>query len=699
MARSSITRCLAVGILAIAAAACSSPAPTECNDGLDNDFDGFVDAVDPDCANGTEFSPIRDHDRDGISDEEEGFVGAVDTDGDGNPDFSDEDSDNDGLPDQVEAGDFDIETLAVDSDGDGIPDFRDTDSDNNGLPDSNIGSEGLGDVDFDGIPNYADIDDDGDGIEDIDEIGPGPIPLDTDGDGQSNFQDRDSDGDLIMDLHESLSDPDGDMIPAYLDRDSDNDCIEDRLEAGDFDLMTPPRDSNGDNIGDFLSIDSDGDFLLDELEDLNCNGMVDPGESSPEVTDSDGDGVSDVVEYASDTDPTDPADNPQANGDFVFELPYMGPTHPSEDSLEFTTSVKFVDLYFSFDTTGSMIQELNAMASPTAGVPAIIDTLRCLPTGGTCVITSDCPSGICFNGECIEDPAAGDGCLPNMWTGVGRFDEIDSFTNVLSPQPDAALTAQNIPGTGGGASEAPYQAPACVADGANCTNAANCAAGADTCAGFRDDAIRILFQITDANDQCSGTRCGLFDGLIAGAELLAKEIKFVGLFGDDDQSGAGTAQSVATEIALASNSVGFWGDPFVYPAEDAAVVDQTVQAVREIFNNIELDVTITAEDLPDDDGDALQFIDFLEVNTSGVGNCTALPSIDSDGDGRDDAFPNLRAGIPVCWNVHPVEMNVTENPTIAPRIFRAQLTVRGDSTTLDSRTVLFFVPPSLIILD
>ena len=695
IARWSLACCLALGT------ACSAPVPTECSDGIDNDFDGLFDTADPDCATGTEFGAVRDYDNDRISDIDEDLANGRDTDGDGTPDYRDNDSDNDGLLDEIEAGDTDLLSPPFDSDGDGTPDFLDLDSDNNSIRDSNIGTEGTGDIDFDGIGNYADLDDDGDSLLDSYEIGGLGVPIDTDGDGKADFQDTDTDGDTIMDLHERMVNNDGDALPAYRDLDSDDDCIPDALEAGDTDPSTAPRDTNLDSVPDFLDIDSDGDYLVDGLEDLNCNGVLDPGESSPFLEDTDGDGIRDVVEYASGTDPADPDDNPQSNGDFVFEMPFMEQTMPAEDSLEFTTTVKFVDLYFSFDTTGSMTGELSAMSSPTNGVPAIIDALECASTGGACVADTDCSTGICFLGSCIEDPGDGNGCLPDLWTGVGRFDELDTFYNILAPQANATTTAGAIPGTGGGAYEAPYQAPACVADSANCQNASNCVGGADTCVGFRNDAIRILLQITDADDQCFGGGCSLYTPSFTGGELISKQIKFVGLYGtSDDSANPGTAQSVAEDIAIASNSIGFWGDPYVYPAEDSAVVAQTVNAVEEIFNGIDLDVTITAIDLPGDDGDALQFIDYLEVNTSGVGNCTSVPNTtDENGDSYHDTFPSLLAGTPVCWDVHPIQVNTTEDATVAPRMFRAELTVRGDGSVLDRRNVLFFVPPSLIILD
>ncbi|MBW2733286.1 MAG: hypothetical protein JRH20_12910 [Deltaproteobacteria bacterium] len=70
-----------------------------------------------------------------------------------------EDSDGDGINDEVEGCD-------LDSDGDGVNDYADPDSDDDGIPD---GIEGLEDTDKDGLPNYRDQDSDGDGVADGDE--------------------------------------------------------------------------------------------------------------------------------------------------------------------------------------------------------------------------------------------------------------------------------------------------------------------------------------------------------------------------------------------------------------------------------------------------------------------------------------------------------------------------------------------------
>lgn len=76
-----------------------------------------------------------DQDNDGISDHDEGGPFELDADGDGTPNYLDPDSDDDGLPDALEARDGDLCTPAPDTDNDGDPDYLDSDSDDDGCLD------------------------------------------------------------------------------------------------------------------------------------------------------------------------------------------------------------------------------------------------------------------------------------------------------------------------------------------------------------------------------------------------------------------------------------------------------------------------------------------------------------------------------------------------------------------------------------
>lgn len=649
--------------------------------------------------------PASDIDGDTISDADEG---TEDVDGDGKPNQEDDDSDGDGILDKDEAGDDDVDTEPVDSDSDGTPDFLDLDADGNGIPDADDGKE---DLDGDGDPDFADIDDDGDSLIDgteiegqgsdcngdgtvDEELGSATAPKDCDGDGLPDYQDLDSDGDNIGDLHESADDSDADGIRDRYDLDSDNDGLPDAAEAGDDDIATPPIDTDGDGVANFRDTDSDDDGITDANE-------VAAG-TDPLDVDTDGDGVSDLVEQAAGTNPLDELDNPQANGDFVFIVPYQEPTTPPQDTVKFRTNIQFADVYFAFDTTGSMTAELAAMKNMATGVPAIVNAVTCDVLGGVCGIDADCAAGICFNSTCVQDPNAGAGCIPDLRTGVGRFDELNTYTNLLSIQPDPAATAAAIPNTGGGGAEAPLQPAHCISDPALCPNAPNmqCAASGVGCPGFRDEAIKIYVQITDADNQCSGGQCANFTAATAGAAMQAAGIEFISLYGTDDGGGAGSSpQSIAQDLGIAAGTVDINGNPFTYLAIDASVATNATTAILELARGKSLNTTIEAADDTTDAVDATQFIDYLEVNISGMNDCEVVnPTADTNADSYDDAFPVLFPGKKVCWDVHPVPTNTTVMPTDAPQIYKAILTVRGDGSPLDQRDVYFLIPPENVIV-
>jgi hypothetical protein len=102
----------------------------DCND-LDSDNDGIPDNVEAQTTTGY-IAPsgvgtgITDADNDGIDDNYAGGFTPVNTDGLDDADYLDSDSDNDGMPDIEENGDSDNTTAGTDTDGDGLDDNFDT---------------------------------------------------------------------------------------------------------------------------------------------------------------------------------------------------------------------------------------------------------------------------------------------------------------------------------------------------------------------------------------------------------------------------------------------------------------------------------------------------------------------------------------------------------------------------------------------
>jgi hypothetical protein len=187
--------------------------------------------------------------------------------------------------------------------------------------------------------------------------------------------DADPDADNIADCDEGLGDLDGDGTPNKFDDDSDNDGYPDSEEAGDADVMTPPRDTDTDGVPDFLDVDSDNDGLSDPSE-------AEHG-TNPLEEDSDGDGFTDLVEVTlhelcianpaecnGDPDPNDATSIPSPL-DYVFVLPYQEDGQNKE--LDFSTDVGIADVHFSMDTTGSMGGEIDALID---GLGPVIDQVN-----------------------------------------------------------------------------------------------------------------------------------------------------------------------------------------------------------------------------------------------------------------------------------------------------------------------------------
>ncbi len=183
------------------------------NENIDTDLDGIINRLD------------SDSDNDGITDATE--AGGDDEDGDGYIDNS-IDVNNNGLSDDLESNPLLIPNTD-ENDGDG-PDYLDKDSDDDGIPDN---------VEAQTTENY--IAPTGvSGLNGIDTAYTnGQIPEDTDGDDIPDYLDTDSDNDNIDDITEA-------EIGEFTGVDTDGDGLDDGFEG---DNLNDPEDAN-DEIDD-----------------------------------------------------------------------------------------------------------------------------------------------------------------------------------------------------------------------------------------------------------------------------------------------------------------------------------------------------------------------------------------------------------------------------------------------------------------
>ncbi len=647
--------------------------------------------------------PAPDADGDGISDLDEGRPAATDTDLDGTPDYQDDDSDGDGVPDFREAGDGNPSTQPPDSDTDGLPDFRDPDADDNGLGDA---ADGTGDLDSDGKPDFADLDDDDDNLGDVLEMGDEPnAPVDSDADGLPDYRDVDADNDTIGDRHELLSDPDGDLVPAFRDLDADGDCRGDALEAGDADLATTPADADGDGGPDFVDLDSDNDGLKDQLEDADCSGTQNGSESSAASDDTDGDGVSDLIEVSAGTSATDANDNPQAHGDFVFLVPYQAPASPASDRLDFATAFRNVDVYFQIDVSGSMSTEISSIRN---NITTVIDTLTCNPG---------------------EDPVT-TGCIPDLQTGVGTYGgqlgvdphlwHLKDINGVNLNAQGAGSTQSRLPSLADAwGNEQHLQAMGVATSGACASDATRFAR-----ACYRPNALRLLVQVTDeqySEDQkwASNTYQGIVDSAVA------NDVQMIGVWSNSPNLGsliANMASLVSTGTQLvpvlttfmvgtpACNALG--GNPFhssggqiraIVQGDGASSANAITCAIQAVVRFVAQDIGPRAINDPTN-VDALgapvdapaAFVERIETFMDASTQCPTYPQVqDSNGDGAPDVFVGLLPGKNVCWKIH-VKDNLVVVPGDEPQMFRATVEVTGQGgALLDARDVFFLVPPAI----
>lgn len=266
------------------------------------------------------------------------FDSCYDFDADGIPNYLDLDSDNDGIPDVLEAGLIDtnndglvdtasyglngladnVETFAdsdiinytvlnTDAASDSDPgfilyDFMDVDSDNDGISDTSeafSNNTNYNDIDNDGrIDGYIDVN--GNGWHDpIDAGFPFPTPLNSDADSLPNYRDLDSDGDGLPDtLEGNFEVPDADNdgivgtgIPADDDKDglantNDPDFPGNILGGSGFN-----KDRDNDGVLNYIDIDYDNDGIIDNTEAQSTFAYI-----APTGNDTDGDGLDDAYD-------------------------------------------------------------------------------------------------------------------------------------------------------------------------------------------------------------------------------------------------------------------------------------------------------------------------------------------------------------------------------------------------------------------
>ncbi len=304
---------------------------------IDSDGDGVMDNVD------------LDDDNDGIPDTEEFcnvtggfscFANSIDPSGD---------EDGDLTPNYLDADDAMVANPCTDVDGNGVcdniaaiydndmdqvPDHLDLDSDNDGIPDLIEAGHGQDDLNqdarIDGVP--ADFGDNGlfNLISDDANSATAVIlytPLISDGNDDPDHDDLDSDDDGIFDVLEAPH-ADGDYngwVGLGVPKVDGNGLPFEDGNGNPITIIFEPKDLDEDGVPDYRDWDRDGDGIADYYEcpdQTNCADSDNDGEYDVDELDSDGDGITDMEECP-DGVPCPDTDN---NGIDQFQEYFVCPT-------------------------------------------------------------------------------------------------------------------------------------------------------------------------------------------------------------------------------------------------------------------------------------------------------------------------------------------------------------------------------------
>jgi hypothetical protein len=403
----------------------------------------------------------------------------------------------------------------------------DLDADDDGLPDA---VEGAADTDGDGVPDFQDPDSDNDGIPDADEdTGLPPLSgTDSDGDGLDDAIDVDATGG---------TDVDGNGIDdSFETSDLDGDGVPDYLDTdtdddGIPDLVEGSGDSDGDGMPDFTDTDSDNDGIPDAVEDG----------STPPLTgnDSDFDGIDDAIDV-------DSTGGDDLNGDGID------------------------DAFTPTDTDGDGIPDHVDRDSNSDGVPDAFGSSDTPPPGASDSDGDGLP-------DYLETDSDGDGIPDTVETDVSGTDS--DFDGI-----DDAFDVDQTGGTD--------------ADGDGIDDGVP--------PDFDNDGVPNLQDLDSDND-------GVFDVNEAGLP-------------DDDGDGRVDDSSTADPPPDADGS---GGPDYLDLDSDGDGTNDIVGTTAEPFDG-DGDGQIDLENIMDTDGDGIP--DVIDPTSGGP-----VPSVDTDGDGVPDA--------------------------------------------------------------
>lgn len=512
------------------------------------------------------------------------------------------------------------------------------------------------------------VDTDGDGISD--EIEGAPYARSALRPGApADFESLDSDDDGISDAAEARRAYAGFAASARPE-----------LRCGDA-----PDDCDGDGRWNHQDRDSDDDGIGDREEATTWR-------SDPCAADTDGDGVTDLVEVAAGSSPTDRADHPP-DGSIYVTLPYLDRAGPRTREFSFRTRIRSADVMFLVDTTGSMGTTI-AQVRDTLSTQIVPGIAAAFGAG------ADVRYGMAEHRDFAEggadyalrvlqpldaDPSRAQGATYRLAAAGGG-----DGPEAMVPAMHALLSGVGTPAYGGTATRA--VAPADCGDdptafGWGC---------------FRPGSVPIVVLFSDAdwhngpfqvapNFYGSVAQAARYDELVA--EMTRREAYFVGI---DVASGA--TYQASLDLARRTGSVDAAGAPVAYRGAPETVTASVVSAVTTLAQGTRQDVEGRAHGDPTEARlpRGRTAADFVARITPSRGDPPAplgFASFDAA------AFRGVAPTTVVTFEVALVN-DFYRNVSGAAQLFRATIAVLGRAgSALDTIPVFVVVPTDPNVLD
>ena len=542
----------------------------------------------------------------------------------------------------------------------------------------------IDDSDTESDNNATDDDSDGDNA---------PDPCEEDG-----WSTRDDDGDGIPNSIDGCEDRDGDGNPNYLDDDSDGDGFSDTEEAGDN--PSNPRDSDGDATPDFLDRDSDNDHLYDRYEKSEG--------TDPTLKDSDGDGSDDLAEityneeYPGQADPLDP-DNNIPDGIFYIVLPRYNydEFHTVHKTLTFSSKIEAVDLVIILDNSGSMENEQEELKNQieTKIIDSIKDHFSEKPNFVSFALTSlpfdpDLTAFSSFETDTLQESltqySAEEGyelhvdSLYHIATG----EAFDSTFRTCMNGECGSVMGINIP-------DEEISWPESNCDGQLGSVGALC---------LRKKSMPIFVMITDeefqycppesavqSSDYCAWAKGKSVGRTIDEAVAVMNGIgaKFIGIDSSFTETGEKTnlAEEDFTQLSERTHSVDKDGNNFNTHTEmpdGTGMSDQIAQAVIDLTEWIDMDVTISFSFSSDDECWGGNILDFIKSSRT----VSATP-VDGVMGQDDKTFYGVKQGTDISFDIE------FHNDFCSPsydQTFDIRATILGNDSFLSERLIRIFIP-------